>query len=243
LFLTGQHSPDVAEAALSLGARGYLLKAEAGGALVRAVEAVAAGARFISAGMPSDLVDATTAPPGNGPRHRAAFRPNEAALADDYARFAEHALERGQPVLVVAPGACLERVHERLDARGVQVDRAIDGGRYEALDVDEELPKLLPGGRYDRERVRQSATSMLDTLAKKAGPGQPFAVCGEVAPPLWRDGRGDSAIDIERIWDAVARTAGANLLCGYCVDAARLADQGYWIFREICALHGAVYVR
>src|SRR5262249_8399279 len=114
LFLTGQHSPDVAEAALSLGARGYLLKAEAGAGLLRAMEAVAAGARFISAGLPRDVVDAVT-PSATGHRHHAAFHSTQAGLVDEYACFAERALERRQPVLVVAPRGCLDSVHARLE--------------------------------------------------------------------------------------------------------------------------------
>ena len=241
LFLTGQQSPDVAEAALSIGARGYLVKSQAGGAILRAMEAVAAGARFISPGLVADPTIAT-ALSAHGQRHTAAFHSNEAALADEYARFAERALERGQPVLVIAPRLQLENVHERLEARGVRVDRAIDRGRYDAFDTGPELPKLMPGGRYDPARFRDSATSLLDRAARRAGDGQRVAACGEIAPQLWRDGRGDTAVDIERVWDETVRAAGADLLCGYCVDAARLADQEYSVFREICAVHGAVHV-
>src|SRR5579859_500603 len=83
LFLTGQQSPDVAEAALACGARGYLLKAEAGAALPRALEAVAAGARFVSPALPPHVVDAT-GPQGDAHRHAAVFHSSEAALRDEY---------------------------------------------------------------------------------------------------------------------------------------------------------------
>jgi len=43
LFLTGQSSPEIAEAALATGAAGYLLKPEAGRSLLLALESVAAG--------------------------------------------------------------------------------------------------------------------------------------------------------------------------------------------------------
>lgn len=242
LFLTGQQSPEVAEAALATGARAYLLKPEAGGALLRAVEAVAAGARFISAGLPPEVVDAIT-PPVNGHSHHAAFHSNNAALVYEYARFAENALGRAQPVLIIAPRASLARVREELEARGVQIERAIRAGRYEAFDVESELSKLMPDGRYDRERFRGAAVSMLDNAAKKAGGGRRAAACGEIAPQLWRSGRGDTAIDIERVWDETARATGADVLCGYCVDGARLEERDYTVFRDICALHGAAYVR
>ena len=242
LFLTGQQSPEVAEAALALGARGYLLKTEAGGALVRAMESVAAGARFVSPGLPDDVLDDTARPTG-GPRHAAVFRTKDAALADEYARFAERALHGGQPVVVVAPRSALEDVHARLEARGVRLDRAIDDRQYQAFDVEPELSRLMPHGKYDRERFRESAEEIISDARTRAVSGVRPAVCGEVAPQLWKEGRGDVAIDIERLWDHAAASFGADLMCGYCVDASRLADADYSVFREICEAHGAVHVR
>ena len=240
LFLTGQQSPDIAEAAMAIGGRGYLFKSEAGPALRRALEAVVAGARFVSPGLPA--LDAIV-PTAHGPCHSAAFHSTEAALIDDYARFAEAALGRAQPVLVLAPRARLDKIHERLEARGVHINDAIDERRYEVCDIEPELARLMPGGRYDRERLRESAASMLDTLAKRAGAGGPVAACGEIAPRLWKDGRADIALDIERVWDETARAAGADVFCGYCADTAQLAEQEYSVFRDICAVHGAVHVR
>ena len=48
LFMSAHTSPDIAEAALATGAHGYLLKGDAGGELLRAMEIVARGKRFIS---------------------------------------------------------------------------------------------------------------------------------------------------------------------------------------------------
>jgi DNA-binding NarL/FixJ family response regulator len=240
LFLTGQQSPDVAEAALATGGRGYLLKPEAGGTLLRALEAVAAGARFVSPGLPRTVVDAIT-PPANGHRHRAVFGSPE-AVGDEYARFAEAGLAHGRAVVVVAPRTALESIQAWLEARGVSVGRAIDEGRYQALEVDPGLVELMPDGRYDRERFRVAAHSLLDGAAKVA-PARRVAVCGEIAPRLWKDGRADVAIDIERLWDRAVKASGADLLCGYAVDDSCLADGEYSVFREICGVHQTVCVR
>ena len=242
LFLTGQQSPEVAEAALAIGARGYLLKPEAGGALLRAMESVVAGARFVSPGLPDYVLDAT-ARSTSSPRHTAAFHAKDAALADEYVRFAEHALGRGRPVVVVAPRAALENVHARLEARGVKVDRAIDDRQYQAVDIEPELSRLMPEGRYDRERFRESAEGILRDARTRAVSGVHPAVCGEIAPHVWKQGRSDLAIDIERVWDEAVTSFGADLLCGYCVDSSRLADADYSVFREICGAHGTVHVR
>jgi DNA-binding NarL/FixJ family response regulator len=49
LFVSEGSSPDVAEAALGTGARGYVIKSDAGTELLPAVESVLRGERFISA--------------------------------------------------------------------------------------------------------------------------------------------------------------------------------------------------
>lgn len=48
IFLSQESSPDVVEAALSLGASGYVVKRKAPGDLLLAVEAVVLGKQFLS---------------------------------------------------------------------------------------------------------------------------------------------------------------------------------------------------
>lgn len=49
LFLTENYSPDIAAKALSTGARGYVVKSDAGSELLAAVEVVLQGELFVSA--------------------------------------------------------------------------------------------------------------------------------------------------------------------------------------------------
>jgi DNA-binding NarL/FixJ family response regulator len=55
LFVAEDNSPEVAEAALGTGARGYVVKSDAGRELLPAVEAVLRGERFISSSLPLSL--------------------------------------------------------------------------------------------------------------------------------------------------------------------------------------------
>ena len=51
LFLTQESSNDIVQEAFSLGARGYVVKAQAGTELLAAVEAVLQGKQFVSSGL------------------------------------------------------------------------------------------------------------------------------------------------------------------------------------------------
>ena len=61
LFVSENRSRDIVEAALANGAGGFVLKADASSDLLRAIRAVLAGKRFISASLTGQLLVTTTA--------------------------------------------------------------------------------------------------------------------------------------------------------------------------------------
>jgi DNA-binding NarL/FixJ family response regulator len=63
IFLTVHREPDLLNAALELGAKGYVLKDSAVSDIVAAIKAVAAGQYYTSPGMTSHLVNRRNAPP------------------------------------------------------------------------------------------------------------------------------------------------------------------------------------
>ena len=42
----------------------------------------------------------------------------------------------------------------------------------------------------------------------------------ERAPTLWAQGEGSAAIQLERLWDEVAKTCDVEILCGYVLTAS-----------------------
>ena len=58
IFLTENNDKDIAQAALSAGARGYVLKTDAGKELLRAVAGVLAGNVFVSSAFAADFSQA-----------------------------------------------------------------------------------------------------------------------------------------------------------------------------------------
>jgi DNA-binding NarL/FixJ family response regulator len=241
LFLTGQNSAEIAEAALDIGAAGYLTKTDAGGRLLLAVETVAAGARFISPSLAGRVVDVVRRPShAAGHRHDAVFHVHEAPLLDDYARFAESALASGQTVIAVADRARLLKIEAQLEARGVALGLAVRQSRYREVDTAPALAALVPDGRADFETALRSALAVIETA--RSSSDRRVALFGEMAPQAWRDGHAEAALTLERAWDAAVRTTGADVLCGYLIDGARLGENGYAVFRDICGAHGDVHV-
>ena len=127
LFVSEQQSLDVAEVALGAGARGYIVKSKVGRELLPAMEAVVEGQRFVSAKLAGRGFQTT-----NDGRvvpeirwHEAGFYTDESSLLDDYASFAETALDAGNGLVMVVTSSRRDRLYQRLQARGIDIDRII----------------------------------------------------------------------------------------------------------------------
>ena len=245
LFVSEQHSPEIAQAALATGARGYIVKSDTARDLLLAMEAVVEGRRFISARFAGRMFDATNDAPvmPEMRRHEAAFYSDESSLLDDYVRFAETALNSGISLVAVLPGSRRDALHQRLRARGIDVDSAIREKRYIPLDVTAVLPRFIVDGRLDEQRFWNAAIDIImDAASTTTGSRPSVALCGDGAATLCRQGMVDAAISIERLWDDVARTFDVDVFCPYSVEDLSCDRQGQLV-EAIHAAHSAVHGR
>ncbi len=243
LFLTAQRSVQIAEAALSTGARGYLLKTETAGNLQLAVETVANGGWFISPGLPPEIMDVVRPKPTATGRHDAVVHSDKLLLGGEYVRFAEAALDAGKVVVMIADGELRATVQARLASTGIDVDRAVDEQRYLTVDSTAQVARLIRDGCNEEDELRRSSAFLARISAAAGVEHRGLAVCGAVSLPLWRAGCVDAAIGIERAWDTSIRAMGGDLLCGYLLNGSRLADEDYEVFQQVCGCHQTVHVR
>lgn len=254
LFVSQESSAEVVQEALSLGAMGYVVKAHAGSELLAAVEAVRQGRRFISAALPSllltDNVDAQgvydrgnqEAPASLAPskgdiryRHEVHFYPDDASFVDGFARFIEAALLAGNAVIVVATDLHRGSLLHCLQERGVNISAATEERRYLALDVGEILSSFMANDLPDPVRFLTIAGDLVNTAGKAANDAPPrVAISGECSPVLWMQGKAEAAIQLEHLWDEIAKTYGADILCGYVLTAFQRERES-----QICSRIGA----
>ena len=152
LFLSDNRSRDIAEEGLRVGAGGYVVKSDAAGELLPAVEAVLKGKRFVSASLAgndlTDPKDEHTADHNSGVvvlpfpaqnvriarRHEAGFYSDDRFVLDDLTKFIGAALKAGNAAIVVATESHRDSLLPRLQAYGLDIGTAIEQGRYVALD-------------------------------------------------------------------------------------------------------------
>jgi two-component system NarL family response regulator len=214
-FLSAHRSWDIAAAAMGTGARGSLLKSQAGHELLPAMTAIAAGKRFISATLTGHADNGRDAPRC----HEAGFYTDGAALLDAFVRFAERALSAGKALIVVLDQQRRRALRDRLKGKGLDVERAVREGRYIALDPGDVLSRVMVDGWPDDTRFWSAATRLVAD-ASRASRGTPplVAVCGIGTARLLRDGHADAAVRLEDLWSEAATAYNLDVLCGYSMD-------------------------
>ena len=244
LFVSEHRSWDIAEAALLTGARGYVIKADAGRELLPAMEAIVNGRRFVSAALCGRaLDDAAGGLAGNESVHEGWFCSDEADLLEAWVAIGHEGLQAGDAFVIVSTAARRDRVRAQLEALGVDVAAAMDTRRYQSLDVEEGLSTFTVDGWPDEAHFWEAATSFVMEAASTAQGARPrVVVCGEVSPRLWKQGNGAAAIELERLWHELTRTYNVDTICGYCAPA-KYNDPGGDVFRELCAVHSKVHSR
>ena len=159
-------------------------------------------------------------------------------LADSVAAFLVAGFERNQPGVVVARPEHMSLFAEQLDERGWDVERAENAGLLVTADAEETLATVSGRKGIDRERLERSANEMLDRF--QGGPdARPVRVFGEMVDLVYRDGRPETADELERLWNTLARTRRFSLLCGYRLDIFDPRTQAKTM-PDICREHSHV---
>jgi len=229
LFVSQQMSRDVLQAAAGAGARGYVIKSDAGSELFPAMAAIAEGGRFFSRRLRSVH------------RHELHLYSEEASLIEKYVLFAEEALHFGDMVVIVADDSRQMMIQRRLEGRGLDVHRAIQERRYRAMGVRTALSKILVDGWPDETRFLQAWLPVIEEATRRGdgGPSGRLSCCGDGAATLWQEGRGDAAVHLERLWDAFSKLHHIDVLCGYqWTEPTQPHDAP--AFQHICAAHSTV---
>jgi DNA-binding NarL/FixJ family response regulator len=237
LFLTQESSAEVVQEAVSLGAHGYVLKADLGHDLITAVDAILQGKRFIS----SNIGPRASERDHKHPVHEVAAYKDDATLVDDFVRFIEAALRIGNSAIVIATechrAAILQALHARWD-----IAAAIREGSFISLDASDTISTFMVNDLPDSVKVSKGVGDLVSRAAKVAKCERPrVAACGEMGPVLLASGKGEAAIQLERLTHEIAKNCDVNILCGYMQKDVQAGNSK--IFEKICAEHTAIYYR
>ena len=173
--------------------------------------------------------------------HKVAFHRDDESLVDDFTRFIEVALRMENPVIVIATEPHRTNLRQRLEARGRDIATAMQEGTYISLDANDMLSEVMVNDWPDSTRFLKVASDLI-MKAAKAAKGKHFrvAACGECAPTLIAQGKPEAAVQMEHLWDKIARSNYIDILCGYLLRDFQ-TEESSPIFERICVAHSAAY--
>ena len=260
VFVSQESSADIVREALSTGARGYVVKSDAGSELLEALDAVLRGGRFVGrrfsghdffgdshAAASQDLQSNSSRTRLQNMEiarhHDVGFYSDDAGLLDHLTDFISASLTAGNAAIVVATESHRNSLLLRLQATCLDISAAIEQGRYIALDAADTLSAFMRNGMPDSVLFAKLLGNVIVT-ASKAATVKParVAIFGECVHILWAQDNAEAAIQVEKLANQLAKRYNVDILCGYSLVSDQCVTDSR-IYQRICAEHSAVYSR
>ena len=236
MFVTNESSLEVVEHAFRRGAHGYVYKPRARRDVLPVLEAIIRGGRFVSGGLERIARGDSLA----SHRHHVVFCSSDAVLVGAFSRFVAGVLQEGSAVIVSVTEAHEQSLQSSLQASHVDLALAIRQERYVSVNIHEALASVMVNGWPDPIRFLNAMEDLVAEAARRTiGQHAKVAACGECSPTVWAQGHVEAAIQLEHLWDEIAKSREMDVLCAYPLTAR---DESMLAVRRLCAEHTAVEI-
>jgi PAS domain S-box-containing protein len=175
--------------------------------------------------------DTTYAQASHADNHLVHFYESEEFPEDEVSRFLRRALEAGGVALVIARPQTLEMLQRTLGASFGEVPRDLV-----TLDARATLNQFMVDGKPDSKRFHATVGAHVERACRGR---QLVHAFGEMVALLCEDGAHAAALELEMMWNALARVHRFVLMCAYPWNAFGTAERAQ-VFRHICNQHTSV---
>ena len=171
-----------------------------------------------------------------GCHHIVNFYDDEADLVTDVVRFLADDLQGDEVVVVLATPVHRDAIDATLERRLTDGRGGRESGRYVSRDAAEVLSRFMVDGAPDRGRFMAVVGGLIAAVAEG---GRPVRAYGEMVALLWQDGNVSGAIELEALWNELARDQRFALYCAYPMAAVDNNDD-LTATRRVCDEHSRV---
>lgn len=168
--------------------------------------------------------------------HLVQFYGHDEELTGQVAGYLLGALDNGGAAVVIATPAHRRALEARLTGAHADLAAAARSGAYQALDAGQTLRELMPDGHLDPASFERVVGAV---IIRAGQAGRPVRAYAEMVSLLWTAGLVNAAVELEEMWNQLARRHPFSLLCSY--PAASVTGDGQLDeFAALCRLHGSV---
>jgi PAS domain S-box-containing protein len=172
--------------------------------------------------------------------HQVQFYGDDAFLVDDLAEFIGGALREHGSAVVIATRAHSHSLLRKLRSLGVDHRAATKEGRFISLDAADVMSKFIEGDRIDPSRFSEVCGAALSRAAASSRElAKRVVAFGEMVALLLAEGKSDLAIQVEKLWNELARSHSFTLRCAYPLQSFQMHRDAETLLK-ICAEHSAV---
>jgi len=168
--------------------------------------------------------------------HVVQFYETDKYLAEIVAPFLASNLRGGGVALVLCTVEHLWAIDDALRAAGFELERLRKTGFYVWRDARRLLAQLQVGAALDAQAFRNEIAALVGRSCANSAVA-PIHVFGEIVDLLWAEGRTADAVQLEEMWNDLAREYSFNLLCAYRVTPTKSEAQR---LRSVCNAHSHV---
>jgi MEDS: MEthanogen/methylotroph, DcmR Sensory domain len=167
--------------------------------------------------------------------HVVQFYTHDGVLLDGLASSFGSSLRAGESVIVVMTKSHEKGLRKRLTAQGINLEEAVEQGRFVAMDACKALDLFMDRGGPNRQKFLHEFGNIIRTAENAAVNNKRVVVFGEMVAVLWKKKQIEAAIRLEQLWNELAKTRFFFLHCAY--PAKGMLGEPYHM---ICAEHAVV---
>ncbi len=168
--------------------------------------------------------------------HVVQFYEDDAELLEAIGPYLTAAAVAGDVAIVIATEAHRQAFEAALEVEGIDVAQAGAGGMLRWLDAASTMAEFITDGQIDHDAFDEVVGGLMRTAAES---GRPIRAYGEMVALLWDEGNVLGAIELERLWNELARELPFSLFCAY--PAASVAGSEHAeALHQVCHLHSSV---
>ncbi len=158
---------------------------------------------------------------------------NELLQAEAIADFIQGGLLRDELVIIIARTSLRNAIVSKLSAMGLNVQDFKDQGQIKFFDAEFLLSSIVTDGLLEDQAFQEFVVKPVQAARLKYGKIRAF---GEMVDILWKRGQHDIALQLEELWDDLAKKHEFALFCIYLLSSFDSSDYDACL-EHICKAH------
>jgi len=133
---------------------------------------------------------------------------NDGVFLDALTGFVGGIIHSDETAVVIATNDHLNALEYRLQTYGIDVESLISNNKFIPLGAEETLSEFMINDRPDEVLLKKTISGIFSHVKK-------IRVFCEMFAILWMEGKKESAVELEQLWNKICRHDRFSLFCAY----------------------------